>query len=134
MFIFGESSSKFQMYNKQKANGVLTRKKSKCHNWNTRICRKSIQVWNFDLQSTRRGNWERLWGRDGRFYCTHISTPKLQNCENVGWLNRICSKVSVMWVKRGWSISELKRVLYRVSGVANDWFFGSRRGFYPPWH
>ena len=32
MFICEESSPKFQMYNKQKANSVLTRKKSKCHN------------------------------------------------------------------------------------------------------
>ena len=34
MFICGDSSQKFQMYNEQKANGALTRNKSKCHNWN----------------------------------------------------------------------------------------------------
>ena len=32
MFICGESSPKFQMYNEQKTNGALTREKSKCHN------------------------------------------------------------------------------------------------------
>ena len=32
MFICGESSPKFQMYNEQKVNGALTREKSKCHN------------------------------------------------------------------------------------------------------
>jgi len=30
------------MYNEQKANGALTREKSKCHIWNTRKCKKSI--------------------------------------------------------------------------------------------
>ena len=29
------------MYNEQKANGTLTREKSKCHNWNTRKCKIS---------------------------------------------------------------------------------------------
>ena len=65
------------MYNEQKANSTLTREKSKCHNWNTWKCRKSAKARNFDPQSTRRGNWKRLWGREGRFPCTHISTPKL---------------------------------------------------------
>ena len=83
VFICGESSPKFQMYNAKKAIGALTREKSKCHNWNTRKCRKSTQVRNFDLQSVRRGNWERLWGREGRFPCTHISTPKVQNYKNI---------------------------------------------------
>ena len=32
IFICGESSPKFRMYNKQKVNGALTRDKSKCHN------------------------------------------------------------------------------------------------------
>ena len=32
MFICGESSPKFQMYNEQKANGTFTREKSKFHN------------------------------------------------------------------------------------------------------
>ena len=36
---------------------------------------------------TEKRKWERLWGRDGRFPYTHISTPKVQNCENVSWLN-----------------------------------------------
>ena len=84
MFICGESNPKFQIYNKQKANGALIREKSKKHNWNTRKCRKCTQVWNFNLHSARRENWERLWGREGRFPCTHISTPKFQNCENAG--------------------------------------------------
>ena len=56
VIIFGESSQKFQMYNEQKANGALTIEKSKCHNRNTRKCRKSTQVRNFDPQSARRGN------------------------------------------------------------------------------
>ena len=87
MFICGESSPKFQMYNEQKINGALIREKSKCHNWNTRKCRKSTQVRNFNPQSARKGNWERLWGKEGRFPYTHISIPKLQNCKNVSWLN-----------------------------------------------
>ena len=41
------------------------------------------QVWNFDPQLARREYWERLWGREGRFPCIHISTPKLRNCEIV---------------------------------------------------
>ena len=77
VFIYGESRPKFQMYNEKKAIGALTRVKSKYHNWNTRKCRKSTQVRNFDLQLVRRGNWERLWWREGRFPCTHISTPKV---------------------------------------------------------
>ena len=32
MFICGESNPKFQIYNKQKANGALIREKSKKHN------------------------------------------------------------------------------------------------------
>ena len=32
MFICEELSPKFQKYNEQKANGALTREKSKCHN------------------------------------------------------------------------------------------------------
>ena len=83
MFICRESSPKFQMYNEQKDNGVLTRKNSKCHNWNTRKCWKSTHVRNFNLQLVRRENWERLREREGRFPCAHICTPKLQNCENV---------------------------------------------------
>ena len=39
------------------------------------------QVWNFDPQSPGGGNWERLWGREGRFPCTHIFTPKVWNCK-----------------------------------------------------
>ena len=56
MFIYGELSPKLQTYNEQKANGALTREKSKWHNWNTRKCRKGTQVRNFDAQSARRGN------------------------------------------------------------------------------
>ena len=67
VFICGRSSPKFQMYNEQKANGALTREKSKCHNWNAEKCLKTTQVRNFDSQSARRENWERLWGREGRF-------------------------------------------------------------------
>ena len=44
----------------KRVNGALTREKSKCHNYNTRKCRKNTQVQNFDLQSTRRGNKEKL--------------------------------------------------------------------------
>ena len=84
IFICGKSSPKFQLYNEQKANSILTREKSKCHNWSTRKCRNSTRVWNFNLQSARRENWARLWGRERRFSCIHISSSKLQNCENVG--------------------------------------------------
>ena len=56
VIICGESSQKFQMYNEQKANGALTREKSKCHNQNTRKCKKSTQVRNFDPQLARKGN------------------------------------------------------------------------------
>ena len=35
------------------------------------------QVWNFDPQSHRRGNWGKSWQREGRFPYTHISTPKV---------------------------------------------------------
>ena len=56
IFICGDSNLKFQMYNEQKANGALTRENSKCHNYNTRKCRKSAHVQNFDPQSSRKGN------------------------------------------------------------------------------
>ena len=125
VIICGESSQKFQMYNEQKANGTLTREKSKCHNWNTRKCRKSIRVRNFDPQSARRGNWERFWGRQGRFPCTHISTPELQNCENVCWLNRLLvlsfnfvgeNVVGSFWIKLGPFVLSLRCFKWLVFG------------------
>ena len=123
MYICGESSPKFQMYNVQKVNSALTREKSKCHNWNTGKCRKSIQVRNFDPQSARRGNWGRLWGREGRFPCTHISTPKVQNCENVSWLNGLLlssfSSMGKMWLVHFESNCSL---LHWVWGALSDWF------------
>ena len=42
-----------------------------------------------------------------------------------------CFHVSALWGKRGCPYIELKRVLYRIWGVANDWFLSSGRGFYP---
>ena len=47
-----------------------------------------------------------------------------------GWMG-FCSQISAMWVERGSPLYELKRVLYRVWGVALDWFLHSGRGFYP---
>ena len=47
MFIYGESSPKFQMYNEQKTNGALTKDKSKCHNWNAeKVYRFEILIHN----------------------------------------------------------------------------------------
>ena len=126
----------------------------------------------------KRGNWERLWEKERIFPCTHISTPKVQNCENVSWLSGFllssfsfmgkmwfnksetstyshreveiergykeeregspvpifpplnfkimrlltgwmwfCSKVSSLWVERGWSCFELKKEFYIKFGV-----------------
>ena len=107
MFIFGESSPKFQ-----KANGVLTRNKSKYHNWNTRECRKSTHVQNFDLQSTKRGNWEREGSLIPIFPPLNFKIVRMLT----GWI-RFCSKVSVMWAKCGWMIFELKKESYIKFGM-----------------
>ena len=92
------------------------------------------KVWNFDSQSPRRGNWERSWGREGRFPYTHISTPKVRNCEIVDCLNELLL----------WSFRFLGRtsppppyfesdwgLLYWIWGALSDWFLVNRRGFEP---
>ena len=90
------------------------------------------QVWNFDPQSPRRGNWGMSWGREGRFPYTNISTPKIRNCEIVNWLNRLLL----------WSFSSLGRTwplsfesdwgfLYWTWGALSDWFMVNRRGSEP---
>ena len=50
-------------------------------------CWASSFYWASQNGHQQRGNWERLCGREVRFPCTHISTPKVQNYENVSWLS-----------------------------------------------
>ena len=93
------------------------------------------QVWNFDSQSPGGGNWERLWGRKGRFPCTYISTPKLSNCEVVDQINGVLlwsfRSMGKTWLHSLWAE---ERVLYGVWSVALDWFLSGERGFYPLWY
>ena len=125
VFICGESRPKFQMFNEQKAIGALTREKSKCHNWNTRKCRKSTLVWNFDPQLARRGNWERLWGREGRFPCIHISTLRFRIMKMLASWMGFYSKISTLRVERGFWFFSWRETLvlsFKCCSQKKTWF------------
>ena len=105
--------------------------------WEPTMCLK-VKVGygrNFRPQLPRGGNLERSWGREGRFPCTHISTPKFRNCKIVDWLNEFLlwsfRSMGRTWLSSLWA-EEI--VLYWVWGVALDWFLSSGRGLYPLWY
>ena len=96
----GESSPKFKMYNENKTNGALARENQNAYNKSAKN-HKNIKSLKLRLIVTQKGNWERLWGRGGRFPSTHISTPKFRNCEIVDWLNGVLLW-SFRYVSRTW--------------------------------
>ena len=63
---------------------------------------KNIKVWNFDPQSLGGGNWERLWGREGKFPPIPIFSLLRFGIVKI-FPNSVsfCSQVSTLWGKRG---------------------------------
>ena len=121
MFICGESSPKFQMYNEQKTNGALTREKSKCHNWNTRKCRKSIQKHNMSKTSTHNQREKKIERgceeeREGSPIPIFPPLPTRIVWMLAGRMS-FCSKISILRVERGGLVFELKREFYIEFGV-----------------
>ena len=113
MFIFGESSSKFQMYNKQKANGVLTRKKSKCHNWKQENAKKVHNGSETSTYNQRKEKIERGCEEEKEGSPISIFPPLNFRIVRIltGWM-AFYSKVSTLWGKHGWLIFELKKEFY----------------------
>ena len=69
------------------------------------------QVRNFDSRSTRKGNWERLWGREERFPVpifppTSFEIVKLL----IGWMG-FYSEVSSILEERGWWFFSWRKTL-----------------------
>ena len=139
---------------------------------------KNITILKLRPTVTKKRKLREVVRKRGKIPCTHISTPKVQNCENVSWLSGFllssfsfvgkmwfnksetsthnhreveiergykeeregspvpifpplnfkimrlltgwmwfCSKVSSLWVERGWSCFELKKEFYIKFGV-----------------
>ena len=75
------------MYIEQKANGALTRENQNANNKNAEKCIKTIRP-KLQLIVSEKKKLREVVKREGRFPYIYISTPKLWNCENIGWLNR----------------------------------------------
>ena len=71
------------------------------------------QVWKFNPQSPRKGNWGRSWEeRKGSPVPIFPPPPNSRIVRLLtGWIE-FCSEVSGLWVKRGCPLYELKREFY----------------------